>query len=240
MLLYAIANRGSLDENDEKLVHLSANWASEGVNWIQIREKSTPYEELLPLTARVVEAARRANGGTGGRTRVLVNAGLAASTPVALESGADGVHVPGGLAPEDLADAIAEIRSQWATRRPSPSRPAISVACRAADDVRAAREAGASLALFAPVFEKPLPGGSSLPGKGLEALADACRAGRQPASRPELPVLALGGVTLANAAQCVAAGAAGIAAIRLFWEQDPNPDRDWRSLAGTAAGAIGM
>jgi thiamine monophosphate synthase len=39
-------------------------------------------------------------------------------------------------------------------------------------------------------------------------------------------------VTLANAAQCVAAGAAGIAAIRLFLEEEANPDRDWRSLTG--------
>jgi thiamine-phosphate pyrophosphorylase len=37
-------------------------------------------------------------------------------------------------------------------------------------------------------------------------------------------VFALGGVTAANAAECVAAGAAGIAAIRLF------AGDDWRRL----------
>jgi len=232
MLLYAITNRDLLAEDDErcaqKLVHLSAHWASQGVNLIQIREKFASYENLLPLAAKIVGAVRRG----GGETRILVNAGIEISAAVALESGADGVHVPGGLAPEELANTIAGIRSQWATACHSAKRPTISVACHAVAEVRAARDAGASLALFAPVFEKALAGGSSLPGRGLEALAEACRAGRQPASRPELPVLALGGVTLANAAQCVAAGAAGVAAIRLFLEEDADPELDWRSLRG--------
>ena len=47
---------------------------------------------------------------------------------------------------------------------------------------------------------------------GLGALREACRAG--------IPVLALGGITLENAQSCFAAGAAGIAAIRLFQEND--------------------
>ena len=49
-------------------------------------------------------------------------------------------------------------------------------------------------------------------GEGLIELRQASRAG--------IPVLALGGVTLANARQCLDAGAAGIAAIRLFQEND--------------------
>ena len=35
-----------------------------------------------------------------------------------------------------------------------------------------------------------------------------------------MPILALGGVNLSNAASCLAAGAAGVAAIRLFQQGD--------------------
>ena len=47
---------------------------------------------------------------------------------------------------------------------------------------------------------------------GLDALHQACRA--------QIPVLALGGITLQNAKSCLEAGAGGIAAIRLFQEND--------------------
>ena len=78
------------------------------------------------------------------------------------------------------------------------------------EEVTQAATDGATLAIFAPVFEKKdAPG--TVP-TGLEALREACRA--------KIPVLALGGITLQNAASCLQAGAAGIAAIRLFQENN--------------------
>ena len=86
----------------------------------------------------------------------------------------------------------------------------IAVSCHSPKDVAQAAKNQATLAVFAPVFEKKdAPG--TLP-QGLEALTQACHA--------KIPVLALGGVTLQNAHSCLQAGAAGIAAIRLFQEND--------------------
>jgi thiamine-phosphate pyrophosphorylase len=80
--------------------------------------------------------------------------------------------------------------------------------------VASAESHGADFAVFGPVFEKS---GSANP-EGLEQLRRICH--RAEATQPPMPVWALGGITLENAVQCAEAGAAGIAAIRLFQEND--------------------
>ena len=191
------------------LSRLAASWAAHGIDFIQIRESDLSVVNLTELAASVVRAVRE----NGSRTQVLINASPLSATSVALEASADGVHLPGGLDPEQLASAVFQIRETWPTSAPSSI---VSVSCHSVAEIRHARSAGATLALIAPVFKKVLPGAAALPGRGLNALAEACRAARQPSDQPELPVLALGGITLENAGQCIAAGAAGIAAIRLF------------------------
>ncbi len=227
MLLYAITSRILLADTEveraEKLVALAAEWAEAGLDFIQIRERDLADTELLQLATRIVQAVRR----SASPTSVLVNCSPA-SGEVASQSGADGVHLPGGLAPKPLSAAVTQIRKGWESRRKSTAIPIVSVSCHTVADILAARAAGASLALFAPVFEKALPGSPALTGQGLESLAKACRAARQPALQPALPVLALGGVNLENAAECVAVGAAGIAAIRLFLNSSEG--HDWQRL----------
>lgn len=67
--------------------------------------------------------------------------------------------------------------------------------------------AGADYVTFGPVFASP---GKGMP-VGLGQLQEACRVG--------VPVFALGGVTWENASECIEAGAAGIAGIRLFLDR---------------------
>lgn len=196
MQLYAITDR-RLFASREALLDRVTLWAG-GVDFIQIREKDLGVTELTALAAEIVGIIRKA----GAHTRVLLNGPAEA----AAEAGCAGVHLP-STAP---ADAIAATRHAW---RDVPGAPVISISCHTVAEIECARDQGATLALFAPVFEKRL-GAEIVPGQGLAALADACRMGAP------MPVFALGGVTTQNAKDCLAAEAAGIAAIRLFASGD--------------------
>jgi thiamine-phosphate pyrophosphorylase len=120
--------------------------------------------------------------------RLLVNGRL----DVALAAGADGVHLPADGVP------AAALRARF-----GPGvligRSAHSVA-----EVERARDDGADYATFGPVYATPGKGAPT----GVGELARAAASG--------LPVYALGGVTLERFGELAAAGAAGVAAIRLF------------------------
>lgn len=229
MKLYAITDRSLLDSaqgsGPEALGDLARSWAEGGVDYIQVREKDLSVDELAAWSEAVVQAVK------GTHARVLVNGTPRSAAAV----GADGVHLPAGW----TADAIRAARNVFEQHgRPHPRHPAaaaiVSVACHSDAEVVRARDLGADLALLSPVFEKRLrqvPQGTvpktdpgleppTRPGMGLARFRQACQLAAP------LPVFALGGVTVANAAQCVEAGAAGIAAIRLFMNRNAN----WRSL----------
>jgi thiamine-phosphate pyrophosphorylase len=204
VLLYAITSRnllpGTETERQAALVELARGWALGGVDYIQIREKDMAPGELLVLSRRMVAAVREAGSGT----RVLVNG----PAEIALEAGADGVHLPSSTPAEAAREA------RLAFHRGGRE----AVVSRAGHSVEEVRAAGAvSLIVFAPVFEKVL-GEDAQAGVGLAMLGEACRAAGS------VPVIALGGVTAENAAGCVAAGAAGVAGIRLFMGEE------WRGL----------
>ena len=132
---------------------------------------------------------------------------------VALAVGAAGVHLPStGFAPEEA-------------RRLLPPGALVGVSCHSAEDVARAAAGGADFATFGPVFDTPSKRRFGAP-VGLGRLAEAARLG--------LPLLGLGGVDLANAAQVVAAGAYGVAAIRA-WLGAPDPGAAVRALVAACA-----
>ncbi|MHB1022557.1 MAG: thiamine phosphate synthase [Acidobacteriaceae bacterium] len=180
----------------QALVQHAGQWAAAGVDFIQLREKDLPARELESLAKEVIGTVRAA----GSTTRLLINS----RADVAVAVAADGVHL--SSAQGELT--VTEVKRVFAAAgRPEPI---VGVSCHTVAEIERARNAGASFAVFGPVFEKRVQAELVQQGTGLELLREACRvAGR-------MPVLALGGVTRENAAACLEAGAAGIAGIRLF------------------------
>src|SRR5664279_3214406 len=209
MLLYYITDRKSLAGTDaqqrNRLLARIGEAAHAGVDYIQLREKDLAARDLERLARDAVRVTR----GNSATTRLVVNG----RADVALASRADGVHLPAGeLDPS-------EVRALW--MRASDSEPMIAVSAHTVAEVRAAAQ-GANFVVLAPIFEKIH---SDVQGIGIDALRVACAASTPPDNTDWSPqrrfaVLALGGVTLSNAGPCLAAGAAGVAGIRLFQKGD--------------------
>jgi len=215
LLLYYISGRAQFGGSCEKLLANIAEAIRCGVDYIQLREKDLSSRELEDLTRRTIQL-RTENRPLGtevsGRetitpkSRVLVNS----RTDIAIAAGADGVHL--------RSDDVAPATVRAAKSRADIERLTIAVSCHAPGEVRAAYDAGADFVVFGPVFGK-----NHCPGSGLEKLHEAAQI--------EIPVFALGGVTVQNAASCLAAGAAGVAGIRLFQSDTVTKTvRDLRSL----------
>jgi thiamine-phosphate pyrophosphorylase len=204
MLLYAITQRSLFvgDENARRnqLIHWTRMLARSGVPYIQIREKDLPPDQLNSLAAAIVKAARSESN----QIKILLNGPAA----VAVEAGCHGIHLPGDTPAEQaqIAQSLFARAGRICT---------ISAACHTHEEIRN-RRTFADILLFAPVFEKITPG-CIIPGAGLTALSQAV------VEAQGTPLLALGGVTAINAPACKAAGAQGIAAIRLFLDQHWKP-----------------
>jgi thiamine-phosphate pyrophosphorylase len=211
-LFYYITDRSAFGSNEgtrrQRLLEKITEAARAGVDYIQLREKDLPTRDLESLARETVDAILRVRTDNRElRTALLINS----RTDVALAVGADGVH----LRSDDVSPV--DVRAAWkacgegATGRKQPERdPLIGVSCHSPREVARAAASGATFAVFAPVFEKKDAADALV--VGLALLHEA--------SRANIPVLALGGLTLTNARSCLEAGAAGVAAIRLFQEND--------------------
>jgi thiamine-phosphate diphosphorylase len=170
----------------EPLVARVAAAARAGVHLVQVRERDLEAAALTRLVAACVAAVH------GTAARVLVNDRL----DVALAAGAHGVHLRGDSIPASRVRSIA----------PGPFLIGRSVHSRHEVD-RATAEGAVDYLLFGTVFETPSKAGARP--AGTAALRDAVAATR-------VPVLAVGGITVATLPAVAATGAAGFAAIGLF------------------------
>jgi len=221
MLHYAITDRSCFSAKPGQqaeparqaaLLRQAERLAAVGIDFVQLRENDLPAAELASLAHNLLATLCTNPAHTA--PKLLINS----RADVAIATCADGVHLtsaPGQLTP-------AQVRALYAAA--SLPDPIVSLSCHTLDEV--ARAASASPndrpthILFGPVFEKVVaeshPSQKSIankkiaPGAGLDLLRAACLAAGP------IPVLALGGITRANAAATLAAGAAGVAAIRLF------------------------
>ena len=186
------ASKGESEE-DESLLSSIERAATAGVDWIQIREKDLPGGRLAALTRIAISRA--------GNARILVNDRL----DIALATGTRGIHL--GETSLPAGDALRAVRAAKA-KGIAPSDFLVGVSTHSLQAACAAEKAGASYTFFGPVFPTPSKAAYGLP-QGLDRLAEVCRA-------MQIPVLAIGGITAENAPACLAAGAGGVAAIRLF------------------------
>lgn len=155
-----------------------------GAGAVQLREKDLSARELYALGVHLQEVLAPHN------VPLLINDRL----DVALALDAAGVHLAGHSLPTAQAR-----RLLGAHKLLGVSTHSVEEACQAAAE-------GADFVVFGPVFETP----SKLaygPPQGLQHLAAVIR-------QVSIPVLAIGGVELANVPQVLDTGAYGIAMIR--------------------------
>jgi thiamine-phosphate pyrophosphorylase len=157
------------------------------IDLIQVREKALTTKVLYELAGRAAEVTRSS------ATKLLVND----RADVAASAGADGVHLTTRSLPASVV------------RRAFGNDFLIGVSTHSLFEARNAQAANADFAVFGPVFPTPSKEHHGLP-VGLEQLKQAC------AELKPFPIYAIGGVNENNFADCLRAGAHGVAAIRMF------------------------
>ena len=182
-----------------------------GVDWIQVREKDLQGGQLLEAGRVAVGLAAVHKKKTDRAPRININDRL----DVALAAGAHGVHLG-----RESAPAREVVR--WCRAGNAPNGFVIGVSCHSVEEAREAENAKADYIFFGPIFETPSKLPFGVP-QGIQTLAEVCRA-------VAMPVVAIGGVGQENAAACIRAGAAGIAAIRMF-QESPNAKAVTESVA---------
>lgn len=172
----------NFNEQREVMLRTICNAVAVGIELVQLREKRLTPKLLFQLSCDAAAIT------AGSSTRLFVNDRF----DIALAAGADGVHLTSNSLPARIV------------RQRTPDNFVIAVSTHTKNEVIRAKNDGADLVVYGPVFFSPDKGEP----KGAEDLRNVC------AAAADLPVLALGGIDEQNARIALESGAAGYAAIR--------------------------
>ena len=189
--VYLITNRQAFSSPQIQL-EMIAEAAQAGCQLIQIREKDLSARELYEFTCAAIVAARPYGA------KILVNDRV----DVALAAKADGVHLRVDSLTAESVRAVVNDENFL-----------IGVSTHSLAEAEAAKNNGADFIVCGPVFETASKAQYGEP-LGLENFARIC-------AEIDLPVLALGGISIENFTSVLSRGATGIAGIGLFQNREP-------------------
>jgi len=185
--LYAILDHDLTRARGLEPLDVLDAWLQAGVRLIQLRAKTLPGATMLDLADRACRAVQ-AEGGT-----LIIND----RADVARMCGADGVHVgQDDLAPGDVRRLLGPAR-------------VVGLSTHSLPQVDAALREPVTYVAIGPVFATGTKGGAVDAPVGLAGVRRAAERTRAAG----LPLVAIGGITLATAPEVLAAGATSVAVI---------------------------
>ena len=208
LLLYAVTDRAWVGR--QTLLEQIESALKGGVTLVQLREKSLPEEQLLQEAKEAAALCHRYG------VPLIVND----SVEVALQSGADGVHV-------GIEDQPVE-----AIRRRAGKGFLIGATAKTVAQAQAAQAAGADYLGVGAVFPTSTKkDAKSLSREEMRAICEAV----------DIPVVAIGGINAGNLPQLADSGVDGVAVVSaIFAQPDPGAaTRHLLELAGTMVASHG-
>ena len=180
LLLYAVTDRAFAGR--QTLLEQIESALRGGATMVQLREKTLPVREFLAEAVEVRALCHRY------RVPLIIDDNV----DVALESGADGVHVGAGDLP------VAEIR------RRAGEDFIIGATAKTVEQARFAQRSGADYLGVGAVFSSPTK---------RNALRITVQQLREICQSVSIPAVAIGGITAGNAPQLCGSGIAGVAVV---------------------------
>ena len=200
LLLYAVTDRAWVGR--QTLLEQIEDALRGGVTLVQLREKDLPQPDFIREAAQATALCHRYG------IPLIVNDSL----EVALESGADGVHV--GIEDQPVAEIRRRVGKDWI----------IGATAKTVEQARAAQAAGADYLGVGAVFPSPTK---------KNAIRITTQQLREICSSVAIPCVAIGGISRENLPTLAGGGVAGFALVSAIFSQ---PDiaaacRDLKSLA---------